>query len=326
MKEDKFIKDNAPVWKNLEETLNKLKSKGLKKIERNELEGFISNYNLACAHLSYSRTNFGSTNTTEYLNRLVSSAHSYIYTAKSSTFKNLIKFFLWDFPTLVRQNSKLLLLSTSFFLLGTLLSFVFTAISPENAAAFLPQNIVENINFENNSSAAWEGPVESTFILTNNIRVGFLAFSFGVTLGIGTAWVLIYNGFMLGTLGALAYLKGYNLKFWSLILPHGVLELFAIFVCGAAGLLIGYALIHPGAYSRKDAFITHGKTAIQLVCGTIPIFFVAGFIEGFITPRGIAPELKLLFALLSLILLSIYLALPILREWRHEKKSQGSLY
>ncbi len=321
MKEDKFIKDNAEIWKELEHTLKKLRAKGLKRFDRNELDMFITNYNRTCGHLSYCRTYFGNTATADYLNRLVASAHSYIYTTKSSTLKNLYKFFFMEFPRLLRSNSKFFALSTAFFCLGIALSFIYTLISPENAAAFLPKAILDNIDFGNNSSANWNGPIESSFILTNNIRVGFYAFALGITLGIGTSVVLVYNGFILGTLASLAMSKGFSLWFWSLILPHGVLELFAIFVCGAAGLSIGYAFINPGLYSRRDSLILKGKTAIKLVCGTIPIFTVAGFIEGFITPSALPQLAKLGFALFTLLLLLFWLLFPVFRQMYRDRQN-----
>lgn len=307
MKEDKFIKEYSETWKNLENTLIKLKSRGIQKLEKNEIESFLTHYNHTCGHLSYSRTYYGNTSTTEYLNRLVASAHSYIYTTKSANLKKLVSFFTRGFPLLVKKNMLYIILSTSIFLLGVILSFVYTLISSDNAYAFLPKQYVDNVSFGGNSGKIWDSAIMSSFILTNNIKVGFVAFSLGVTLGIGTIYVLIKNGFMLGGLSALAHQSGYDINFWSLILPHGILELFAIFICGAAGLMIGYSLINPGKYSRKDSFILQSKTAAKLVCGTIPIFVVAGLIEGYITPLSVPETVKLVFALLTFVLLVFYL-------------------
>lgn len=313
MKEDKFIKENSIVWADLESILKKLKSKGIQKFAPRELDNFTNLYNRTCGHLSYCRTYYGNSNTTVYLNRLVASAHSYIYTTQSSNLKDLAKFLLIKFPLLLRQNVKYFILSLSIFFIGFLLSFVFTLISIDNASAFIPQSMVDSVNAQasNDSPRDWDNAIESTFILTNNIRVGFIAFALGITLGIGTLYILFYNGFPLGTLAALFYLKSNNLYFWSHILPHGVLELFAIFVCGAAGLIIGNALINPGVYSRKDALIMKVKLAIKLVCGTIPLFVIAGIIEGFVTPAASIPEpVKLLVASLTLVLLLFYMIFP----------------
>lgn len=311
MKEDKFISNNINIWQNLEKSLKRIKTKGFKGFNNDELNDLLNLYNLTSGHLSYCRTNFGNTGTTNYLNRLVASAHSYIYTSKTSNIKNIFRFLFVEFPILVKQNLNYLIVSTSIFVLGIVLSYVFTMINPENAAAFLPANMLKGIDFSGNAHKLLDSSsLTSSFILTNNINVGFQSFAFGITLGLGTAYVLINNGFIIGCLSALMGSRGMNLKFFSLVLPHGILELFAIFICGAAGLLIGYSIISPGKYSRKDSFILRGKTAIKLVCGSVPIFVIAGIIEGFFTPSGVNDYLKLLFALFTLLVLLFYIIYP----------------
>ncbi|MCX7950311.1 MAG: stage II sporulation protein M, partial [Treponemataceae bacterium] len=79
-------------------------------------------------------------------------------------------------------------------------------------------------------------------------------------------------------------------------------------------LIIGYSIIHPGVYSRKDSLIIRGRTAIRLVCGTIPIFVVAGLIEGFITPAPIPELLKLGFAFVTLVMIVLYVVFPVIRR------------
>lgn len=317
MKEDKFISQNSETWKNLEATLEKLKSKSLYRFNKDELDSFFDYYNLTCGHLSYARTNYGNSITTNYLNKLVASAHSYIYTTKTFSLKKLFIFLFAGFPLLVKKNWKPILLSTSVFLLAMAISFIFTLISTDNAGAFLSQEMVDSILERNVNEyvADRNGAVLSPFIFTNNIKVGILAFAFGITLAIGTVYVIYANGYMLGALAALYLHKGGSLLFWALILPHGILELFAIFVCGGAGIIIGYSIINPGKYSRKDSFIIRGKDAIKLVLGTIPIFIIAGIIEGYFTPSSYFSEIaKLVFALITLFILVIYLVLPNIRK------------
>jgi len=218
------------------------------------------------------------------------------------------------------KNSKPILIATLLFLLGTAVSFLFTLISTDNAGAFIAQEMVDGVlssdikEYDN----ARNGAILSPFIFTNNIKVGILAFALGITLAIGSVWVLYTNGYVLGALAGLYFHKGGNLLFWSLILPHGILELFAIFVCGGAGLIIGYSIINPGKYSRKDSLIIRGKEAIKLVLGTIPIFVIAGLIEGYFTPSSIFSEIaKLIFALITLALLGLYILIPNLRHQKH---------
>ncbi len=307
MKEDQFILENSDYWARLENILHKLKSKGVNKFDKNELEDFLFLYNRACGHLSYSRTYFGDSGTTEYLNRLVASAHSYIYTSKSYNIRKLLMFFYKDFPMIFKRNVSYFWVSFSVFMLGFILSFLLTLQNRDNAAVFLPENILDGINFSDGTSDSWDGSIMSSLIFSNNIAVGLNALALGITLGIGTVWILVNNGFILGSIAALAAHSGSSVIFWSMILPHGILELFAVFICGAAGLMIGYSIINPGNFSRKDSLILRGRDAIKLTCWTIPAFIIAGLIEGFFTPAPIGAAFKYLFSLLLLAALLLYL-------------------
>ncbi|MDP4179673.1 MAG: stage II sporulation protein M [Bacillota bacterium] len=316
MKEEKFIKDNFHIWNNLENSLNMLKTKKFKAFSKPELESFIASYRIICGHLSYSRTYFGESKTTEYLNNLVSVAHSHIYSTKTSNFKKILDFYLKGFPKLIKENAGYFIASTSLFVIGVIFSFILTVITSDNAPAFIPPELIEGIKKLGTSNNSWDSPITSTFIFTNNISVGLRAFAFGITLGIGTGYLLIYNGFILGSAAGLALNCKVFIRFWSMILPHGVLELFCIFVCGAAGLIIARSIINPGVYSRKDSLVKNGKTAIYLACGTIPLFVIAGIIEGYFTPSHVSVEGKLIFALASFVLLCFYLATPFIFKER----------
>jgi len=149
--------------------------------------------------------------------------------------------------------------------------------------------------------------IASVVIFTNNIQVGILAFALGITFGIGTVYVLVQNGFLLGALSAAAVNRGMGYIFWSLILPHGVPELFCVFVCGAAGLLIARSIIFPGLRSRRRSFAAVGKEALFLLLGTIPLFVLAGITEGYFTPLPINPLWKYAVSLLWLAALILYL-------------------
>jgi uncharacterized membrane protein SpoIIM required for sporulation len=151
----------------------------------------------------------------------------------------------------------------------------------------------------------------SAVIMANNIRVAMLALAFGVIGGVGTAWVLFYNGIILGALAAYVTSIGgasNALIFWSLILPHGVPELYAIFLAGACGLLIGKGMLIPGSYTRRDALIKNAREAVVLVPMVVILLVVAGLIEGFFTPLGVSPYFKLGFAGLAFMALALYAA------------------
>src|SRR5205085_11684814 len=129
----------------------------------------------------------------------------------------------------------------------------------------------------------------STFIMTHNIGIGFWAFSGGILFRIGPLSAMIENGTMLGILGEAMTGPGTTLTFWSLILPHGIIELSAIWIMGGAGFLIASALLAPGRRSRRDALIERGRLAVLLALGAAAMLVVAGLIEGVITPPAFIP-------------------------------------
>jgi uncharacterized membrane protein SpoIIM required for sporulation len=123
-------------------------------------------------------------------------------------------------------------------------------------------------------------------IFTNNIRVAFLAFAGGMLLGLGTLYVLLYNGLLLGVVAGLAIGAGNGRPFFELVLAHGVLELSCIAVSGLAGLRIASAIIDPGNRARGDALRSESRAAVEIILGTMFWLVVAGLVEGFLTPAG----------------------------------------
>ncbi len=136
----------------------------------------------------------------------------------------------------------------------------------------------------------------SSFIMANNIRVCIKSFATGIFLGMGTIYVLILNGLLLGGLASLYTSGGLAAYFWSLILPHGGIELLSVFIAGGAGLIIGHALVNPGKMKRKDKLKTEGSKAIKLVLGIIPMLVIAGLIETYITPAYISAAVKFILS------------------------------
>src|SRR5205085_2034360 len=161
----------------------------------------------------------------------------------------------------------------------------------------------------------WEGlneanQIRSTAIFTNNIRVTFFAFALGAVFGLGTLYVLAFNGASFGAIIALTYRAGFgNDLLLGFVISHGVIELTCIFIAGGAGLLIGTALLMPGNLTRADALKSRGMEAVRLIIGCIPLLVVAGIIEGFISPQPIPSVIKIGIGLLTGITLYSYLFL-----------------
>jgi len=182
--------------------------------------------------------------------------------------------------------------------------------NPDNAILFLPQHFIDVVQKGQMGGGQWNYPLMSSYIMVNNISVSLRAFVWGITLGIGTIYILFMNGSLLGALTALVYLNGNPSNYWALILPHGIIELTAIFISGGAGLMLAKGLLLPGQHTRFQSVIKQAKNSVSLVIGVIIMLVIAGIIEGFFTPLPIQGLFKLSFAAFTAILLFIYLLIP----------------
>ena len=150
-------------------------------------------------------------------------------------------------------------------------------------------------------------PVASSAIMTNNISVGFTTFALGITAGLGTIYMMAFNGLLIGVIGMACWLSGMSLQLWSFVAPHGVLELPAIFIAGGAGLRIAQGLLFPSTLPRRESLSRAGTEAVQLLLGTVPILIIAGLIEAFVSPTGLPIPLKFAMAAALFVLLNAYL-------------------
>ena len=307
---NQFVKQNRDDWKQLEDLMSKL-HKTKSSITGPTIDEFYRYYQKAVQHLSYAQTYFSNEEVTLYLNGLVSKSHNLLYKDQVSSMKQVSHFLSTTFIRLFLDQWKFVLVAMLLFTLGGLGSF-FAVVQDEQALfAILPAEIAQGVDPAQLGSA--DGQVDSSLmsasIMTNNIKVAILAFAGGVTFGLLTVYVLIYNGILVGALAALFWNHGKTYEFWAYILPHGMIELTAIFIAGGAGLLMGYKLFVPGKFSRGYQLKTQAKRSVQLLLGTIPLFVIAGIIEGFITPAALSLEVKYGVAFVTVIGLILYVML-----------------
>jgi uncharacterized membrane protein SpoIIM required for sporulation len=312
LKEDQFININSDTWKELEAFSTIINKKGVKKLSSKDVKKFLQIFRKISHHLAYARTHYPKSSIVTYLNALLSKCHSHVYAVKRISPGNLLKYIAYDFPKLLKEYKWFIMCSFSCFAIGVLLSMILVLINVDNASMFLPQNLITSVKSGNTGGGEWNYPLMSSYIMVNNITVSLKAFVMGITLGIGTIYVLFFNGAMLGALTALIYIYGNPMKYWSLILPHGIIELTAIFISGAAGLIIAKSLLMPGEYSRQHALISGAKQSISLIIGVIFMLVTSGIIEGFFTPLDICVLSKLIFAAISGVVLIIYFSIPYL--------------
>jgi uncharacterized membrane protein SpoIIM required for sporulation len=311
LKEEQFIKTNSNIWRELEGFSVIINKKGVKSLPSSEVKKFLSTFRQCSHHLAYARTHYPKSSVVNYLNSLISKCHSHVYAVRKISPSEFLKYIGYEFPRLLKEHKWFVLSSFGFFTLGVLLSLVLVLASPDNANMFLPAAMVEGVKSGTaGSGGQWNYPMMSSYIMFNNISVSLRAFVFGITLGLGTIYVLFMNGALLGALTALMYMYGNPKHYWSLILPHGIIELTAIFISGAAGLIIAKSMLLPGEFIRKHSLINGAKKAVSLVMGVVLMLVIAGIIEGFFTPLEISEDVKLAFAAVTGAALVAYFAVP----------------
>jgi uncharacterized membrane protein SpoIIM required for sporulation len=244
-----------------------------------------------------------------YVNQLLVRAHNTIYSGRRASPKTIFSFF-WDtYPSTFRRNLKHCLLSVLIFLVAGAVGAVLTYQNPDFKVKILGPEMVETIDRHEMWTHSIVGikPLASSAIMTNNMSVSFTTFAFGITAGVGTIYMMAFNGLKIGVIGMACHLSGMSLQFWSFVAPHGVLELPAIFIAGGAGLRIAQGLLFPGILPRRESLARAGLEAVQLVLGTIPILIIAGLIEAFVSPTGLPIPLKFSMAGALFVLLAAYL-------------------
>lgn len=314
MKEQQFININSSTWRELEELSSVINKKGIKSLPSKQVKRFLHIFRQSSHHLAYARTHFPQSSVVAYLNSLIGKCHSHVYAVKKASPASVINYIRYEFPKLLKDNKLYIIASFGFFFVGFHIALILVLLNTDSATFFLSQEMVEGVKNTPLGDGQWNHPLMASEIMTNNISVSLYAFVLGITLSIGTIYVLFYNGALLGALTAMVYLYSDPVRYWSLILPHGVIELTAIFISGAAGLLVGKSILIPGEFSRKHSLIKSSKTALSMLWGVILLLVIAGVIEGFFTPSGADEFTKLLFALATALMLIAYFAIPYIKK------------
>jgi uncharacterized membrane protein SpoIIM required for sporulation len=326
----KFLGDRETVYRHLEDLLKRAEHGGLKKFTRDDLVEFGHIYRLAAADLARARYILRSPLLAEYLNDLVGRAHHLIHRKRSNLVQGFARFIRRDFPATVRKEIRVIMVALIIFTSSILIGGFSYLIDPEWGQIVWDQPMLRAyeraVESEHETLLATAIEEESmaamsAFIITNNIRACIVASAGGILFGLGSLWALSFNGFLLGVVGVMFLSRGpeHNIYFWSGILPHGVLELPAICIAGAAGFLFAKAMLVPGRLSRGESLRLAGKNAVKLLAGVFTLLVIAGLIEGFITPMDTKyfPEgAKIVF---SFILLGGFIWYLLKAGWREEE-------
>lgn len=304
-----WLKKRKLHWARLEQLVQRSGTGSVRALSHMELRELGLLYRQAASDLSTVREDPTSAQLARHLNQLLGRAHNLIYMGRRAPSRNIWTFYRWTYPRIFRETLPYTLAAFSFFFLAALVGWLVTTADPGFPRLLVGGHMMDTIERRQmwTHSILTMQPVATSAIMTNNLAVSFATFAYGISAGIGTIWMMLLNGLLLGVLGAACWQAGMGTPFWSFVAPHGSLELPAVFIAGGAGLLVARGLLFPGWMSRRDSLVHYGGLGVRLVLGVIPLLVIAGIIEGFFSPSKIPVGLKFAFAGAMFALLVTYL-------------------
>jgi uncharacterized membrane protein SpoIIM required for sporulation len=280
------------------------------------IDEFPRRYRKLCNHYGLARTRHYSPALVDSLHNLVLRGHRQLYKKKTRPVWAAINFIARDFPSTLRQQLPAFWLAFALFYAPLSAVGIATYHNPVLLYSILSETQVatmESMYTPKNWKVGRTGAQRSEtdfqmfgYYIRHNISIGFQTFAGGMVFGLGSVLTLIFNGLMIG--GVAGYLSHppYAQVFWQFVLGHGALELTAIVISGAGGLLLGYSLLRPGRYGRVDSLRLQAPVALKLVMGAAVMFLGAAFIEAFWSSFALPATIKYIFAGCNWTLVALY--------------------
>ncbi len=281
MREVSFIKQNKEKWLAFE--------KAIFNNDFKDADELASQYIHLINDLAYAQTYYPKSKVIVYLNQLAAKAFQKIYKTKREDSNRLVSFWKTEVPLICYHYRKFIYVAFIIFFAFTFIGAISAANDGEFVRSILGDDYV-NMSIENieagdpvavyKSGSNWGSFIGITI---NNLKVGIISFILGVFGGVGTIYILFKNCIMLGSFQYFFYEKD---VFWESVRGiwiHGAMEIFAIVIEAAAGLILGASILFPNTYSRMTSFKQGAKTGVKILISTFPFTFSAGFLEGFIT-------------------------------------------
>lgn len=289
---------------------------GLRMLSRQELRELGPLYRRIASDLAFARAQGFSQEVVDHLNSLAGQAHAILYHTDTRTWPGIRTFLVCEFPATFRRRFAYFLASAACLVAGGLLGYGLVRAQRANIDVFVPPDSAFR-----HSLQVWESGRTSeripdaaaaamaSFLMQNNIRVTFLAFAAGILGGVFTALLIFYNGAMLGAFAGDMVWVHQQGNFWPGIVPHGIVELSATCIAGAAGLSLGWALLVPAPHTRRDALVLAARDAAKLVIGCVFLLVFAGLVEAYLSHSMLPKTLKIVFGAASGAALYAYLFL-----------------
>lgn len=291
MRSVEFRREREATWSELEGLIAHADKNGLRSLTADQLARLPHLYRATLSSLSVARSISLDQALTTYLENLVGRAYFVVYGTRQPLRRQMADFFLWRLPSTIRAAKWHILIAFVVMAAGGIAAFKLTL---DDMDAYYYSFVGDMAQGRTPASSTAElraglydeGSVSGTLgtfaasLFSHNSRVGIMAFALGFVAGLPTLLLLFYNGLVLGGFAALYHSRGLSADLWGWLLPHGVTELLAVILCGAAGFLLAHGLVFPGSRTRIDALRERGKAAAIIVIGAVMMLFIAGLIEG----------------------------------------------
>jgi uncharacterized membrane protein SpoIIM required for sporulation len=281
-----FLQQRRPDWKRLEEILQRVEGSGLSSLDDEQAVVFGRLYRRAASDLNQAQTFASGEATERYLNDIVARAYLVIYGKTRVDLRGLVRYLFWGYPAVFRRHLPHFLLATVLFVVGAIFGYLASTYDKEVARVYLLPADMPTIQpgGEGEDDAAPMYTTDqltefSAFLFTHNVSVSLAAFALGITLGLGTAWLMFYNGVLLGALGAVFVEAGQLTAYATGVLPHGVLEIPACLIGGAAGFVLAQGFLRARPWPRREELARMGKQAVLMLFGCVPLLAVAACLE-----------------------------------------------
>lgn len=284
---DGFIAEHQAGWQRLDE-LVRLAGRDARRLDATDLDELVRLHLRTVSHLSTTRTHLRDPQLAGHLSELVARSTAVVHGTRPRTWATVWRGLTETFPAAVWHTRHATVVASATFLVGATLVAVWLTLTPAAVQAAMPDDVRQAFLTED-FAAYYSSEPAGTFaarVFTNNAAVGALAFGAGIAFAVPTLLILLLNGVNVGVAAGLFHAAGDPGTFWGLILPHGLLELTAVFVAGGAGLQLGWAAIAPGERRRREAVAAEGRRSVVIVLGLVVVFAVAGVIEAFVTPAA----------------------------------------
>ncbi|HEX4450262.1 MAG TPA: stage II sporulation protein M [Kofleriaceae bacterium] len=290
MKSVEFRREREVTWNELEAIIAFADDKGLRALGADALARLPHLYRATLSSLSVARSISLDRALVEYLESLVGRAYFVVYGTRQHVRRQLADFFLWRLPSTVRRAKWHIIVSLLITIAGAVASYSLTKhdadyyysfvgdMSEGRTPASTTTELREGLYHHENASGVLA--TFAAFLFSHNSRIGILAFALGFVAGLPTLLLLFYNGLVLGAFVELYTSRGLGVDIWAWLLPHGVTELSAVILCGAAGLMLAHGLVFAGSRPRLDSLREMGRPAAVIVIGAVLMLFIAGMIEG----------------------------------------------